>query len=133
MSQHYCDIEELFMEMSERTTKQKHALVEKLLSMTRAWTTKQLQQSLGSKGGDSTTLRRNLTHLKDSGIIQIALNDDGQAIYERANDKHHDHLKCTRCGTYQCVPCADPKPTSKIPIKITAHQLLFQGLCTNCS
>ncbi len=133
MSQHYCDIEELFIEMSERTTKQKHALVEKLLSMTRAWTAQQLQHSLGPRWGALKTLTRNLIHLKERGIIQVALQDTDQIVYERANDKHHDHLKCTACGTYQCIPCADPKPQQKIPIKITSHQLLFQGLCPSCS
>lgn len=133
MPQHYCDIEELFTEISERTTKQKHALLEKLLSMARAWTANQLWHSLGPKWGNMTTLRRNLNHLKKHGLIQIAFDDGKQPVYERANDKHHDHLKCTNCGIYQCVPCADPKPASRMPIKITAHQLLFEGRCTHCS
>lgn len=135
MDQHYCDIEELLLEMHERTTPQKHDLIERLLTPTKAWTAKQLLEDMGRKRGDITTIHRNLNHLKESGIIQIALNDNGETVYERADDKHHDHLKCSSCGTYQCLPCPEPKLDlkHKQQIKITAHELVFQGLCSKCA
>ena len=132
MKDHYCDIEELFTEMSERTTVQKHTLMEHLLSSTRGWTANQLIKQLGSKARSQATIHRNLTNLKESGIIQVALEDAGQTVYERQNDKHHDHMKCQKCGAYNCVPCAVPKPKLKERVKITSHSLLYQGLCSKC-
>jgi Fur family ferric uptake transcriptional regulator len=46
-----------------------------------------------------STVYRNLPILVECGLIQEGPADpDGQALYELANEDHHDHIVCTDCG-----------------------------------
>ncbi len=132
-NKHYCDIEELFREMQVRSTKQKHAIFEALLTPKRAWSAKQLWHKLGTRAGNLSTIHRNLTAFAKAGIIHVALEDASQTIYEKIDDRHHDHLKCLACGMYQCVPCGKPEQRGNGKTKAMTHILLFEGLCTHCA
>lgn len=44
------------------------------------------------------TVYRTMKLLAESGLATEHRFDDGQARYERADEDHHDHIICTRCG-----------------------------------
>ena len=102
------------------------------------WSLDELLQELRESGvsADFSSIFRGLNWLESEGEVQRVDLGDGKARYE-ANTGHHEHVLCERCGAVGEVPgCLVQGSTRLVEastgFEITAHQLLFSGLCPEC-
>lgn len=116
----HCHIEETLENQGLRKTKDRHRLLE-LLSEARTWSASQLSEKLSV---DLSTVYRNLKRFEVTGLIELVFERNGEAVYELAGRKHHDHAVCETCETPRCVPCPIPSPKP--------HVLQFFDTCPSC-
>jgi len=92
-------------------------------------------QSLGA--ADYSTVFRAVTGMEKEGAIKRIDLGDGKVHYEMSED-HHEHIRCDSCGRVVEVPgCvledAERSVKSSTGFVVTSHQLLFTGVCPDCS
>lgn len=81
------------------------------------------------------TVYRNLNFLCEQKLIAKIVNE-GQ-IYFDGNPEPHYHLHCIKCDRYYDVDLPydhklDKMVAKKYNAKIDGHQLIFEGICSNC-
>jgi Fur family ferric uptake transcriptional regulator len=84
------------------------------------------------------TVYRTLKHLTQCGLARELDFGDGRIQYEpEFNRQHHDHMICTKCGTY--IEFLNPQieelqeqVSRKHGFKITSHRMQLYGLCQKC-
>jgi Fe2+ or Zn2+ uptake regulation protein len=92
-------------------------------------------ESLGA--ADYSTVFRAVSGMEKDGLIQRIDLGDGKVHYEISVD-HHEHIRCDSCGRVVEVPgCvldeAEASVKSSTGFTVTSHQLLFTGVCPECS
>jgi Fe2+ or Zn2+ uptake regulation protein len=86
-----------------------------------------------------TTLYRELDILKKEGLVSEIQLKDSKKWYELANQTHHHHVICTKCGKIDNVVVCDVKLADKILklmpgfSSIDSHTFVFFGLCKSCA
>ena len=90
----------------------------------------------GGVAADFSSVFRGLVWCERQGMVQRIDVGDGRTRYELAGD-HHEHARCERCGTVTEVPgCLIDDAAKRLQgltgYKVTAHRLVFIGLCPNC-
>jgi Fe2+ or Zn2+ uptake regulation protein len=103
------------------------------------WSTEELHEAVKASlgGADYSSVFRAVAGMEREGLIDRIDLADGKAHYE-LRDKHHDHVRCDSCGRVAGVTgCILENATSAVEsdtgFKITSHQLLFTGLCSDCA
>jgi Fe2+ or Zn2+ uptake regulation protein len=86
---------------------------------------------------DYSSVCRGLARLERAGIIRRVNLGDGKTRYE-ADDEHHEHVRCDRCGSVAAVPGCSVSAARELAEAatgyfITGHHVLFSGLCADCS
>ncbi|GAC1665823.1 MAG: Fur family transcriptional regulator [Candidatus Dormibacteraceae bacterium] len=86
---------------------------------------------------DYSTVFRAVSGLERDGVIKRIDLGDGKVHYE-LTEEHHEHIRCDDCGRVVevegCVLAdASSAVTSSTGFKVTSHQLLFTGVCPDCS
>lgn len=84
------------------------------------------------------TVYRTLKHISQCGLARELDFGDGRIKYElNFNRRHHDHMICTKCGTY--IEFLNPQIEElqelvgrKHGFKITSHRMHLYGLCRKC-
>ncbi|MDY5253001.1 MAG: transcriptional repressor [Erysipelotrichaceae bacterium] len=81
------------------------------------------------------TVYRNLNFLCEQKLIAKIVNE-GQ-IYFDGNPEPHYHLHCIKCDRYYDVDLPydhklDELVAQKYNAKIDGHQMIFEGICSNC-
>ncbi len=84
------------------------------------------------------TVYRTLKHMTQCGLARELDFGDDRIKYEREFEReHHDHLICTRCGSY--IEFLNPQIEAlqelvgrKHGFKITSHRMQLYGLCQKC-
>jgi Fur family ferric uptake transcriptional regulator len=84
------------------------------------------------------TVYRTLKHLTQCGLARELDFGDGRIQYEHdLGHQHHDHMICTKCGTY--IEFLNPQieelqeQVSQVHgFKITSHRMQLYGLCQKC-
>jgi Fur family ferric uptake transcriptional regulator len=84
------------------------------------------------------TVYRTLKHMTQCGLARELDFGDGRIKYEpEFNRQHHDHMICTKCGTY--IEFLNPQieelqeqVSRKHGFKITSHRMQLYGLCQKC-
>lgn len=84
------------------------------------------------------TVYRTLKHMTQCGLARELDFGDGRIQYEPDfNRQHHDHMICTKCGTY--IEFLNPQieelqeqVSRKHGFKITSHRMQLYGLCQKC-
>jgi Fur family ferric uptake transcriptional regulator len=84
------------------------------------------------------TVYRTLKHMTQCGLARELDFGDGRIKYEpEYNHQHHDHMICTKCGTY--IEFLNPQieelqeqVSRKHGFKITSHRMQLYGLCQKC-
>jgi Fur family transcriptional regulator, ferric uptake regulator len=84
------------------------------------------------------TVYRTLKHLTQCGLARELDFGDGRIQYEpEFNREHHDHMICTKCGTY--IEFLNPQieelqeqVSRKHGFRITSHRMQLYGLCQKC-
>jgi len=104
----------------------------------RAWSLDELLEEVRRRvktANFSTILRAIWTLEKQSLVDRVDLGD-GKARYEAPRD-HHEHVRCTRCGSIAEVPgCVVDEAADGVAARtgylVQSHQVVFAGLCPNC-
>ncbi len=84
------------------------------------------------------TVYRTLKHMTQCGLARELDFGDGRIQYEPELDrKHHDHMICTKCGTYieflnPQIEDLQEQVSRKHGFKITSHRMQLYGLCQKC-
>jgi Fe2+ or Zn2+ uptake regulation protein len=87
-------------------------------------------------GADFSTVFRAMQTLERSGHVDQVDLGDGKARYETRRE-HHEHIRCTVCGTVAEVPgCVVEDVVSQIQRRtgylVSSHQVVFAGVCRPC-
>ena len=103
------------------------------------WTIDDVAQALAEAGvaADPSSVFRGLVRLSEDGAIERVELGDGRLRFEASGD-HHEHVRCESCGSVEAVPgClaeqAIPQVERHTGFVVTAHRLLFSGLCRRCA
>jgi Fe2+ or Zn2+ uptake regulation protein len=85
---------------------------------------------------DYSSVFRAVSWLEERGVAQRVDLGDGKARYEAAAARHHDHVRCERCGSVAEAGCIIGDAVSQVEAqtgyRLTAHSLVLSGLCPSC-
>lgn len=102
----------------------------------------QVYQTLRDAGEDIglATVYRVLTQFEQAGIVEKHFFSGNQAVFELADNDHHDHLLCLDCGkvlefTNKTIEDEQEKIAKKLGFELKEHTLTLYGHCKqqNCS
>jgi len=121
-----------------KLTTQRQAILDIINTSNRHWDAAEIARALVDAGQSIgiATVYRGLTALESQGLIEsIQLADKKR--YERADKAHHDHMVCTECGhieefSHQTIEALQQAAADKKGFKLTGHQLVMFGLCSQC-
>jgi Fur family transcriptional regulator, ferric uptake regulator len=87
-------------------------------------------------GVNKSTIYRTLDLLEDAGCVYKSKAHD-QFIYHHAEEGHHHHLICRKCGkTFSCneniFSSVEKKLSEKYGFKVSLKHLIIGGLCEEC-
>jgi Fe2+ or Zn2+ uptake regulation protein len=85
---------------------------------------------------DFSTVFRAMQALERTGLVDQVDLGDGKARYETRRD-HHEHIRCTVCGTVAEVPgCVVKDVVAQVQrrtgYQVDSHQVVFAGVCRMC-
>lgn len=96
----------------------------------------QVYQILRDKGDDIglATVYRVLTQFEQAGLVERHFFSGNQAVFELADDDHHDHLVCLDCGkvlefSNSTIEVEQEKVAKKLGFKLRDHTLHLYGEC----
>jgi Fur family ferric uptake transcriptional regulator len=86
---------------------------------------------------DRSTVYRTLDALENAGAIRHAHLGES-AVYHLADESHHQHLVCQRCGATVAIPEDDLRGflatvTERTGFVADVEHFAVSGLCSNCS
>jgi len=120
-----------------RCTPQRYAVMAFLMECNRHPTAAEIFDAVNRVDPRSSraTTYNNLRDLVQAGLVrEVAV--EGRAARFDAKGLRHHHFICDRCGNVEDLEWFDvPKPSSVSLGKRTLREceLIFRGLCTNCS
>lgn len=82
------------------------------------------------------TVYRVLNQFDDAGIVTRHNFEGGRAVFELANQSHHDHLICLDCGEVfefhdAIIEQRQKEIAQQLGINLTHHSLYLYGHCSN--
>ncbi|HPN15238.1 MAG TPA: transcriptional repressor [bacterium] len=92
-----------------------------------------------NKRPHKTTIYREIVCLLDNGLIHELNFGDGRKTYELADNRHHHHLICLKCGWVHPIFMQHDlekdvsKSAKKQGFTVTKHSLEFFGYCQKCN
>ena len=83
------------------------------------------------------TVYRTLKLLTELGLAHERQFSDGHLRYEAADDLHHDHLICTRCGLIvefeeDEIERLQEEVALRHGFRLASHRMELYGVCRNC-
>ncbi|MFO0722255.1 MAG: Fur family transcriptional regulator [Myxococcota bacterium] len=83
------------------------------------------------------TVYRTLKLLTELGLAQERQFSDGHLRYEAADELHHDHLICTRCGTIvefeeEEIERLQEEVAARHGFELASHRMELYGVCASC-
>lgn len=123
-----------------RITPARHATLEILAAAQTPLDVAGLLQALSERGHrvNKTTVYRELSFLRERGIIQEIQFGEDKKRFELALGHHHHHLRCVHCHTIEDVDMQDDLAKTERFIaqqkqfKVINHALEFFGVCARC-
>lgn len=104
-----------------------------------AWSIDDLHEAVRSVLGsaDYSSVFRAVSLLERQGVIDRIDLGEGHARFE-LHDAHHEHIRCDRCGRVEEVPgCVLDDASAQVQTltgyRVLSHQVVFGGLCRECS
>ncbi len=120
-------------------TRQRDLIVEAFFAARRHVTVEELLERVRQQDPrvGAATVYRTMKLLVESGLASARQFGEGQARYEMAGDRHHDHLICTRCGTIvefenDRIEAMQEVVARRHGFSVTHHKMELYGLCRNC-
>ncbi len=83
------------------------------------------------------TVYRTMKLLTECGLAAERHFRDGEARYESAQKKHHDHLICESCGKIvefeeERIEALQEEIAKRLGFRFTGHKMELYGLCRDC-
>lgn len=83
------------------------------------------------------TVYRVLTQFETAGLVSRHNFEGGFSVFELAQDTHHDHLVCIKCGRVEefydlVIEQRQQLISEKADFKMTEHALNIYGFCQAC-
>jgi len=83
------------------------------------------------------TVYRVLTQFESAGIVIRHNFEEGHSVFELANEEHHDHIVCVRCGKVEEfndyeIEQRQVSIADSLGFELTDHSLNMYGLCPVC-
>ena len=84
------------------------------------------------------TVYRTMKLLTECGIADERHFRNGEARYEIAEKKHHDHLICERCGKIvefeeDRIEALQESIANRLGFELRGHKMELYGICRDCS
>jgi Fur family ferric uptake transcriptional regulator len=85
-----------------------------------------------------TTVYRTLKLLTEAGLAkERRFGGEPQGVFEKQDEKHHDHLICTRCGKIiefnePALEAIQDEVAKKYGFVVEDHKMELYGLCKTC-
>jgi Fur family ferric uptake transcriptional regulator len=103
-----------------------------------AWALDELLEAVRRRipTADFSTVFRAMQSLERVGLVDQVDLGDGRARYETRRE-HHEHIRCTTCGTVAEVPgCVVEDAVAQVQrrtgYQVSSHQVVFAGVCRPC-
>jgi Fur family ferric uptake transcriptional regulator len=103
-----------------------------------AWALDELLDAVRRRipSADFSTVFRAMQALERAGVVEQVDLGDGKARYETRRE-HHEHIRCTVCGTVAEVPgCVVEDVMAQIQrrtgYQVSSHHVVFAGVCRPC-
>ncbi len=88
-------------------------------------------------GVNKSTIYRTLDLLEETGCVYKSVSND-QCIYHHAEEGHHHHLVCSKCG--KTLECEDnvfkqvqKELFNKYGFQISFNHVVMKGICKECN
>lgn len=83
------------------------------------------------------TVYRVLTQFEAAGLVTRHHFEGGNSIFELAQNEHHDHILCIKCGRVdefsdQQIETRQKAIANKLGYELTDHSLYLYGYCPQC-
>ena len=83
------------------------------------------------------TVYRVLTQFEDAGLVTRLHFEGGHSVFELAQETHHDHMVCVKCGRVEEFSDAEIEArqeeiATRLGFELTDHDLNMYGLCPDC-
>ncbi|OQX32695.1 MAG: ferric iron uptake transcriptional regulator [Candidatus Sedimenticola endophacoides] len=83
------------------------------------------------------TLYRVLTQCEQAGLVERLQFEGGRAVFEIAEESHHDHIVCVRCGQVQefhdeVIEARQREVARDAGFEMEDHSMVLYGLCPGC-
>lgn len=95
--------------------------------------------ALKEQGADASlaTVYRVLTQFEAAGLVQRHTFEGNTSVFELADDDHHDHMVCTKCGSVteyvdEVIEQRQHEIAAKYGFEVSDHVHVIYGLCANC-
>lgn len=95
--------------------------------------------ALKEQGADASlaTVYRVLTQFEGAGLVQRHTFEGNTSVFELADDDHHDHMVCTKCGSVteyvdEVIEQRQHEIAAKYDFEVSDHVHVIYGLCANC-
>lgn len=102
-------------------------------------TAEDLYQQLLSEGEEIgiATIYRVLTQCEQAGLVKRLQFEGGRSVFEIAEDEHHDHIVCIRCGYVEefhdeVIERRQQEIAATTGFTLEDHSMILYGLCANC-
>lgn len=83
------------------------------------------------------TVYRVLTQFEDAGLVVRLRFEGDHSVFEVAQEKHHDHMVCVKCGRVEefsdaGIEARQEEVAKELGFELTDHELNMYGLCPDC-
>ena len=83
------------------------------------------------------TIYRVLTQCEQAGLVTRLQFEGGKAVFEIAEESHHDHIVCVRCGHVEefhdeTIEDRQREIAKEAGFEMEDHTMVLYGLCQNC-
>jgi Fur family transcriptional regulator, ferric uptake regulator len=83
------------------------------------------------------TIYRVLTQFEEAGLVARHHFEGGHSVYEIAQELHHDHMVCLKCGRVEefsdeGIEARQTEIAERLGFELTDHKLNLYGYCADC-
>ncbi|MEJ1298367.1 MAG: ferric iron uptake transcriptional regulator [Candidatus Sedimenticola sp. (ex Thyasira tokunagai)] len=83
------------------------------------------------------TIYRVLTQCEQAGLVKRLQFEGGRSVFELAEEDHHDHIVCIRCGYVEefndeVIEQRQQEIAARTGFTMEDHSMILYGLCAKC-
>ncbi|PLY15392.1 MAG: ferric iron uptake transcriptional regulator [Sedimenticola sp.] len=83
------------------------------------------------------TIYRVLTQCEQASLVSRLQFEGGRSVFEIAEDDHHDHIVCVRCGHVEefhdkVIERRQQEVAAEAGFEMEDHSMVLYGLCRKC-